>query len=95
MCCQDRIHLHEAEELLKVMYRKNRALEAAAKASEELRHEQYKDMERLRVHVQELVKHIDILVKENGIFKRRMEKYEGCYKCCEKDHCMNVEEVLI
>jgi hypothetical protein len=52
-------------------------------------------MERLRVHVQELVKHIDILVKENDIFKRRMEKYEGCYKCCENDYCMNVEEVFI
>jgi hypothetical protein len=58
------------------MYRKNRALEAATKASEELRHEQYKDMEKLRVHIQELVKHIDILVKEN-------EKLQACYRCCD------------
>jgi hypothetical protein len=65
MYLQTEVELHKAEELLKIMYRKNRALEAAAKASEELRHEQYKDMEKLRLHVQNLVRHINILVAEN------------------------------
>jgi signal recognition particle GTPase len=57
--------LEQAEELLKLFYRSNVALRAAGRVSEELRHEQHKDMEKLRYHIQELVKHIGILIKQN------------------------------
>jgi hypothetical protein len=41
------------------------------KASEELRREHYKDLEKLRVHVLELVKHINVLLKVAEIKGRK------------------------
>jgi uncharacterized coiled-coil protein SlyX len=71
--------LHKAEELLKLMYRKNEAHRAAGRVLHEslvLKNSviaeledrivnQQKDMNGLRVHIDKLVRHITILVAEN------------------------------
>lgn len=86
MRCEVQEQLAEAEELLKLMYRKNEAHRAMAKELHERLIERSRDANALRVHVQELIKHINNLVEEN-------KKLRGCYMCCENDACMNGEEI--